>query len=271
MKKNKIAISVLTRGYFHETQYYSLIRRNLSIKEKIIDKSDLDFDMIIFHEGNIPLHHQNYISHNSKQPLIFQNVRESGNKQAFDNNKNVINYVLCPPNPVSSAYPLGYKHMCHFWSIDFLEYLKDYEFVVRIDEDCFIDEFDTNIFNEMIEKEIHFVSPEFQGQDLGDVIVGLEVLLNEFLIETNVQQYKTFKEIKCPYTNFMIVNMDFLRSNEVISKILKKIDDSHGIYSGRWGDLPIWGMILSTLVDEKHYSECKKISYYHASHHKNVN
>ena len=161
--------------------------------------------------------------------------------------------------------------MCHFWSIDFLEYLKDYKFIIRIDDDCFVDKFDINILNEMNEKEIHFVSPEFQGQDLDSVIVGLERLLNEFLIETNIQPYKTFREIKCPYTNFMIVNADFLRNNEVISKMLKKIDMSHGIYSNRWGDLPIWGMILSALVDEKHYSECKSISYYHDSHKKQVN
>ncbi len=102
-------------------------------------------------------------------------------------------------------------------------------------------------------------------------IVGLERLLNEFLIETNIQPHKTFNNIKCPYTNFMIVNVDFLRNNKILNKILKKIDLSHGIYSNRWGDLPIWGMILSTLINEKHYSECKTISYYHASHNVQIN
>ena len=123
----------------------------------------------------------------------------------------------------------------------------------------------------MNEKEIHFVSPLFQGQDDSLVIVGLERLLNEFLNETNIQPYKTFDEIKCPYTNFMIVNVDFLRNNEIINKILKKIDLSHGIYSNRWGDLPIWGLILSTLINEEYYEEIKKISYYHGSWNKHIN
>lgn len=268
---NKIAITVLTRGYGNVLQYNSLIRRNILIYENIISKSNFDFDMVIFHEGNIPEDHQLYISENSKQTLIFINVKEYANKEAFDDNKNIVNNDLCPPNSLSSHFPLGYKHMCHFWSIDFLEYLKDYKFIIRIDEDCFIDKFDINILNDMNEKEIHFVSPEFQGQDDSRVIVGLERLLNEFLNETNIQPYKTFNDIKCPYTNFMIVNVDFLRNNEIINKILKKIDLSHGIYSNRWGDLPIWGMILSTLIDEKHYSECKSISYYHASHNIQIN
>ena len=161
--------------------------------------------------------------------------------------------------------------MCHFWSIDFLEYLKDYKFIIRIDEDCFIDKFDPNILNEMVENQIHFISPEFQGQDDLRVIVGLESLLDEFLIETDIKPFKTFNEIRCPYTNFMIVNIEFIRGNEIINNLLKKIDLSHGIYSNRWGDLPIWGMILSTLVPEKNYSECKSISYYHLSHNVQIN
>jgi hypothetical protein len=268
---NKIAITVLTRGYQNLSQYNSLIKRNILIYENVINKSHFDFDMIIFHEGNIPESHQLYISENSKQTLIFRNIKEHGNKKAFDDNKNIINNDLCPPNFLSSNFSLGYKHMCHFWSIDFLEYLKDYKFIIRIDEDCFINKFDINILNEMNEKEIHFISPKFQGQDDSRVIVGLEKVLNEFLIETNILPYKTFSDIKCPYTNFMIVNIEFLRNNNVIGEILKKIDLSHGIYSNRWGDLPIWGMILSTLVDEKHYGECNTISYYHDSHNTQIN
>jgi len=268
---NKIAITVLTRGYGNVSQYNSLIKRNTLIYENIISKSNFEFDMVIFHEGNITEEHQLHISKNSKQTLIFRNVKDYGNNEAFDDNKNIINNDLCPPNFLSSHFPLGYKHMCHFWSIDFLEYLKNYKFIIRIDEDCFIDKFDTNILNEMNEKEIHFVSPKFQGQDDSRVIVGIEKLLDEFLVEFNIQPYKTFKDIKCPYTNFMIVNIEFLRNHKIINKILKKIDLSHGIYSNRWGDLPIWGMILSTLIDEKHYYECKSISYYHTSHNTQIN
>jgi hypothetical protein len=268
---NKIAITVLTRGYSNILQYDLLIKRNIFIYENIINKSNFEFDMIIFHEGNISQDHQNYISEKSKQNLIFKNIKESGNKEAFDDKKNIINNDLCPPSWLSSHFPLGYKHMCHFWSIDFLEYLKDYKYIIRIDEDCFVNKFDETILNLMINDNIHFVSPEFQDQDDSRVIVGLERLLNEFLIEQNIQPLKTFNDIKCPYTNFMIVNVDFLRNNELINKILKRIDLSHGIYSNRWGDLPIWGMILTTLVDKKHYSECKTISYYHASHNIQIN
>ena len=41
----------------------------------------------------------------------------------------------------SISFPLGYKHMCHFWSMDFLDYLSDYKYIIRIDEDCFVTKF----------------------------------------------------------------------------------------------------------------------------------
>ena len=31
---------------------------------------------------------------------------------------------ICKPTTLSNNFSLGYKNMCYFWSIDFLEYLK---------------------------------------------------------------------------------------------------------------------------------------------------
>jgi len=270
--KKKNAIVVLSRGYNDIHRYNTLIKRNINIYDNIISKVDDEFDIIIYHEGNITKEHQNHISSvTPKLNLKFLNVKTSGNNQAFNDAKNLVNMDLCPPTPQSKAFPLGYKHMCHFWSIDFINYLKDYEYIIRIDEDCFVSNFDVSILKEMKEKEIHFISPYFQEQDEEFVIVGMEKLWEEFISENNITPVKSFKDITCPYTNFMIVNIKFLKENEIISKILNKIDMSHGIYSNRWGDLPIWGMILSTLVDEKNYLETKKISYFHGSHNKTVN
>jgi hypothetical protein len=44
---NKIAITVLTRGYGNVSQYNSLIKRNTLIYENIISKSNFEFDMVI--------------------------------------------------------------------------------------------------------------------------------------------------------------------------------------------------------------------------------
>lgn len=271
MGKNN-AITVLTRGYNNPLFYNKLISRNESIWEKIILNSEERFDIIIFHEGNITEEHQLYISSKTpKMDIKFINVKEYGNKSAFNNDKNKINPTLCPPTPQSSSFPLGYKHMCHFWSIDFIDYLKEYKYVIRIDEDCIVDKFDNNVLKQMRDKNIFFTSPYFQGQDEWYVIVGLENLWTEFVKIHNIKPFKNFNQITCPYTNFMILDLEFISNNETIKKILHKIDLSHGIYSNRWGDLPIWGMIITTLFDEKKYWENKLISYHHGSHNKKIN
>jgi hypothetical protein len=266
-----IAISVLTRGYSDLFQYNQLIQRNNLIFENILQKSEFKFDLIIFHEGNITEEQQLYITNLSKSKLIFNDVRTSGNGEAFNDKKNIINYDLCPPTPQSQFFPLGYKHMCHFWSIDFFEYLKDYDYVIRIDEDCFIESFDFNSLSELIDGDIKFISPYFQGQDEDYVIVGLEKLWNDFISDTGISPFMNFKDITCPYTNFMMLNLKFFRDNNIIQDFLSYVEKSHGIYSNRWGDLPIWGVILSTLTDKNLYKESKKIKYYHSSHNKKIN
>ena len=270
--KNQNAIVALVRGYQDISGYESLLQRNKQIYENIILKSDEKFDIILFHEGNITKEHQTYIKNNSNGLNInFLDVKKVYPKSAFDDKKNKINVDLCPPTNQSMAFPLGYKHMCHFWSMDFLDYLSDYKYIIRIDEDCFVTKFDTGLLKQMEENKIYFSSPMFQGQDEDYVIVGLKRLWESFISVHGISPYKSFEEIKCPYTNFMVVDVEHILNNDVVCKFLDEVDNSHGIYSNRWGDLPIWGVILSTFIDSKNYEENKNISYHHGSHRTNIN
>jgi len=155
----KIAISVLTKGYNSTDEYSTLITRNNLIHDNILEKSKLKYDMVIFHEGNITKEHQEYISKNSKCALIFKDVKNSADNSAFDDSKCIINNELCPPTELSATFPLGYKHMCHFWSIDFFKYLSEYQYTIRIDEDCYVDRIDTEIINNIVEQDIKFAVP----------------------------------------------------------------------------------------------------------------
>ena len=69
----------------------------------------------------------------------------------------------------------------------------------------------------------------------------------------------------------MIINVNYFKNNENVKKILQLIKDSNCIFSNRWGDLPIWGYILSYLVDKTMYFEDKTITYIHGSHKKKIN
>ena len=267
----KVAISVLTKGYGNNNQYDTLITRNNLIYDNIIIKSTLQFDMVIFHEGNITTEQQEYISKNSKATLLFRDVKQCASKAAFDDSKNIYNMELCPPNELSERFPVGYKHMCHFWSIDVFEYLSEYQYTIRIDEDCYVDRVDPTVFESVIEQEIKFAVPLIcTVLDDPNVIIGLEQLLNRFAKDNNITLPVAYADIKAPNTNFMMLDLDFFRQHEVTQKFLQEIEKSHGIYSNRWGDAPIWGIILYALAGIDFY-ELSDTGYLHGSHNHYVN
>ena len=134
------AIVVLTRGYNDLKSYNMLVHRNrhISVNFYLKLENKENYDVIVFHEGNITTEHQKYIQMGSPRlPLIFKQIQ-------FTDNKN-INTCLCPPTTLSNGFTMGYKNMCYFWSIDFLNYLKNYEYIIRIDEDCKLINIPTNI------------------------------------------------------------------------------------------------------------------------------
>ena len=133
----RFATMVLTRGYTDPSEYdRMLIPRNKAIAKW----APVDMDHLIFHEGNIPAAHHQYILERSpaSMHIIFVNVAN-----LFDPSKDVpCNDVpqtsACQCTPLSNSFSLGYKHMCHFWFIDFLRYVRGYKFVIRVDEDCIV-------------------------------------------------------------------------------------------------------------------------------------
>ena len=261
MSKN--AIVVLTRGYTKLSGYNNLINRNRYISvnfyQKLVNPSN--YDIIIFHEGNITIPQQIYIqSQSPKIPLIFKPIN-------FINNNSICS--SCPPNDFSNMFTIGYKNMCFFWSIRFLKYLSEYDYVIRVDEDCKLINIDPNIIENYKNKEIYYSSPYFQGHDDKEVVVGMEEFFNNYLKNNNLTPINN--NLRCPYTNFMIINIKFFYNNDLIKDVLSKIYGSNCIFSNRWGDLPIWGYILSYLVEQKNYLEDKSISYYHGSHNIQIN
>jgi FkbM family methyltransferase len=262
MSKN--AIVVLTRGYTNLKSYNMLIYRNRHIAMnfylKLYNKEN--YDIIIYHEGNITPEQQKYIQLGSPRlPLIFKEIK-------FIDNKN-INNCLCPPTATSNSFSMGYKNMCNFWSIDFLNYLKDYDYIIRIDEDCNLLHIPTNIIETYKNNNTVFSSGFYQGEDDADVTIGLKKLFDVFIDNNHIKPYK--HNIACPYTNFMVVNINYFNNNETVQKVLNLIKNSNCIFSNRWGDLPIWGYILSYLVDQNMYIEDKSIMYTHDSHKKKIN
>jgi hypothetical protein len=122
-EQTRYAIVVLTRGYDTLDKYKLLVERNNAIYDVFYSKLKEDlpkYDILIYHEGNITTEQQSYIqSKTPGLPMLFKTIHLIENQE---------NHDFCPPTVLSNSFSNGYKNMCHFWSIDFLHYLKDYTF-----------------------------------------------------------------------------------------------------------------------------------------------
>jgi hypothetical protein len=260
MTSEKICVALLTRGYSNIENYGSLIKRNLHIFNNLNDKS---IDILVFHEGNILENHQNYIK--SKTPflkLIFINILNF----AFKKEKNNILF-----DKDTEYFDLNYRHMCSFWFIDFFNFVNDYDKIIRIDEDCYIDSNVDTIFKHL--DSYLFVCGTI-CEDLEYVTKGLNDFSLDFIKkkETNYN-FKKF-DSKCPsgpYTNLFAINLKKIKNYKMFFEFVKHVENSNLIYIRRWGDLPLWGEVINYIFGENELHVDKSIKYFHQSHNTYVN
>jgi hypothetical protein len=254
------AIVVLTRGYKDVNSYASLMKRNTCISKSLKDKT---MDILIFHEGNILANHQDVIKTTTTELNIkFINVKEKN--RAFLKDKEKIKMY-----PRTNDFGIGYRHMCSFWFVDFWNYMDEYDAILRIDEDCFID-FDVEQIFQQMEKENKIAL--YGNWSLDHDFVTKE--LNKFtsLFFKKFVNKRIFpRGPSGPYTNVIALNLRELSKNKLLKKYIEYVSNSNAIYIYRWGDLTLWGEVLTYFYETKDYANLNNIIYYHESHNSQVN
>ena len=256
---SKICIAVLTRGYTNRNKYYKLIERNKCIEKRI---SSTMVDILIFHEGNISLHQQQYISEKTPSlPIKFIDITAF----AFKKEKEKIKI-----DDDTKSFTMGYRHMCSFWFIDFLNVVKEYDYLIRIDEDCFV------LFDPLSMvvslKDYHFVSGIY-ADDESYVTKGL----NKFTLSF-IKHHKTYSFVETghkqpggPYTNLFGIALRDIRNNPVLLQYQERVNRDNYIYEYRWGDLPLWGEVIHYIFGDHSLLLDKSLVYFHESHNSPIN
>jgi hypothetical protein len=257
MEENKNAVIILTRGYDTIEKYSDLIKRNKLIE--YINEKKIDY--LIFHEGNIPIEHQEYIQNETKNlKLIFINVRDEFKYEFKDN------YNKIEDNP---WFSLGFRNMCNFWFVSFWKYVEKYEKIIRIDEDCFIN-FDFRIIFDLLDNK-KIVYGKWQEEQYF-VTAMLRVFTKDFMKNNNTIIDMTKRHPGGPYTNLIGLNLIELKKEKLLNIYIEAIKESDNIYIHRWGDLPLWGEVLTYMMNEENDALISKdIKYIHGSHNYRVN
>jgi hypothetical protein len=233
----KHSIVCLTRGYNSKEKYDSLIIRNARIYEHINSKLRNQYPLIIFHEGNINEEHQEYIRDSSLgQTVIFIDI--------------------------SPTWIGGYHGMCRFNTYDIWNYVVDYDYILRIDEDCHITDCNKDPFSYVNDNVFLKVASWAESH------VGTNNTLPSFIEKLTMKSASDFYIHQFPYTNVCLSKVSFWLNPE-INEILKTIalDPMQTIY--RWGDLPILGSLLNIFAADRvaYFSE---FNYIHTSHNNQI-
>jgi hypothetical protein len=102
-----------------------------------------DFDIVIFCEHYVKKIYQEKLQNKTILPLKFIFVDETlrgAEKQYGKSRTNKASRLFmdeaCPANGGSSRFTFGYKGMCQFWFTDFMQYVEEYDWLLRVDDDC---------------------------------------------------------------------------------------------------------------------------------------
>jgi len=242
---SKKVIAVLTRGYEKKEKYASLISRNRSISLHLKDKS---IKNLIFHQGDINSDHQSYIK-NGTPDLDIDFIDISS--KAFLNKYQSIPF---------EAQPLAYRHMCHFWLVDFWSFVVEYDSCLRIDEDCIIQFSVDEMFNSLEEHSLISGGTSIEDDQFTKG-------LNEFTKDYYAQAFIKHPS-SGPFTNVLGMNLVLLR-NPLISSYIQRVQESENIYKNGWKDFVIWGEIATYFLND--FIKNTKLRYYHGSEFKLIN
>ena len=244
----KICFFALTRGYKDLNMYSELILRNKSLQKNVLNKLNIQYEIILFHEGNISSAQQEYIVDESNIKIKFINVKKEFEVKGIQNH-----FIL------DKKFNHGYRSMCKFNYFGVWKYLSEFEYVIRVDEDVILQQFDTKELEKIIDRKEVFSTISLTEESHKLTNKTLPFYLKKILQIDNYDFYNH----NFPYTNFYITRTDFWL-HESIQIVLKKIAGSSWSYIFRWGDLPIIGCLLNYMNIK--VLILKKAEYFHSSH-----
>jgi hypothetical protein len=238
----KTAVFGLTRGYkgFNKKKYKHVIQRNLALKRHMYTKNS---EFILFHEGNISFLDKILIRVTSLTKIKFVDI--SADFKPFEGN------IWTG----QSDFPLGYSLMCQFQYYHVWKYLKDFDYAIRVDEDCVIEKLDFD------SKKSVFQTGSLSREEH----LRTQETLFEFFEELGIT---VTSDSLFPYTNVYITKPSFWLQRDVQEFLYLFV--SHRLsLEYRWGDLPIIGTTLKKFLSYDNFVN-SGIWYAHKSHNSKV-
>jgi hypothetical protein len=266
----------LRRVYLKTSLYFLFRNFNSFYKYPVIILHENDYDELA--KTDIIMSIRSYC----RSLITFQEVDKDDFK--LPDNIDEERLKLCVDTKITSYWRNEkYRMMCRWWLVHFPKYSKNYEYVMRLDDDSIIEEPIKDLFKLMNEKKLVY-SSNITRQDCGICCYGMkQFFLNLFNDEESkkkinknfVKQYintKVFEPfmkllsinkkvlqfsvenfvLDTPimyYNNFFITKTSFWEKPDV-KKTIGEIDRDGSMFYYRWGDSPLQSLIVLLLAKE---------------------
>lgn len=250
-------------------RYADLIERTASIARQ---KWAARYDHLVFHESDLLQTHQEHIQSSVAVRLRFVSVQGF-----FAKAKERAAAILeaggtastrehgCSP----SRWGSGYKAMCAFWFAAFARYSEPCEHLLRVDEDCVIDDEQPDPV-ESVGMLTDLSASTWIRRANPPVVVGMARLfrllaLNRTGAPVHFVECRLSACWPNPYTNVMLVRLGWIRQ---MDWAIDAVTRSECILSNRWGDAELWGatLHLARHTDVGGRAADLPLSYVHKGH-----
>jgi hypothetical protein len=254
------AIVCLTKGYADMRGYDRLIERNRSVHNAINRYRTTQYPLIVWHEGNVTAEQQNYIL-----------CQELNSDVRFTDVSSVFQLpAAISPQELAEDWPVGYRLMCRFHSYHVWQYSNNFDYVMRLDEDCTIISTAVDPIEWIFRTGIDFATCAY---------VPETHRLTNCTLPRWVERYiQALKPHKCgaqyynqvfPYTNCYVTRTDFWL-DPAVQHFLYSVANEPDFIRLRWGDLPVLGTALNIFSRPDKVRRIPNLVYKHASHNTTV-
>jgi hypothetical protein len=249
------AIVCLAKGHSNAQRYDRLMARNQSIYETINRHRERQYPLIIWHEGNISAEHQRYIQAGS----LNADVRFADISSAFQLPGSVAGELV-------EHWPVGYRLMCRFHTYHIWQYCRQFDYVMRIDDDCTLRSARVDPIQWLHAVGADFAAATFVSETHGLTNRSLPVFVKKYLdmIHRPAAEIYFYNQV-FPYTNLYVTRTAFWLEAEIQRFLYAIIREPDSIRL-RWGDLPVLGVALNIFAAPEKVASIPDLVYRHASH-----
>jgi hypothetical protein len=256
---SRCAIVCLTRGYKDPSGYRKLIQRNSSIYRVLNKNRPQQYPVVIWHEGNIyPEHQKLILSKEWNADVRFMDI-----SPAFAWPHGWTRADL------EEGWSEGYRLMCRFHSYYVWYYAAEFEYVMRLDEDCILNSVAFDPIEALSSCGGDFAARLFVGETHRLTNLTLASVARKYAHEVGGRSRRDPYDQRFPYTNLYVTRTAFWRRAEVQRYLFDMISRPEFIRY-RWGDLPVLGVALNLFARPGSVYRIPGLVYRHESHGRTV-